>query len=207
VVAQGCRPISPWRTVTRSRGNVVLEIDGAPAFQAFAEVAREPLASDLGRAARSIMVALPAGGGGGTGTGGGETPYVVRGIAGFEPERGWLGLGQPVAEGTQLRFVLREAAGAREALTAACEQLARELAGRRPLFGLYFDCAGRGQGLFGLPGHDLAFIVRALGELPLIGVFGAAELGPAAVAPGLPPTAAALHLFSGVLVVFTAEGS
>ena len=222
VVAQGCRPISPWRTVTRSRGNVILELDGAPAFRAFAEVARGPLGDDLPRAARSIMVGLPAEEGarsagmralpahGASASAPAlaedaarvaERPYVVRGIAGFEPERGWLGLGQPIAEGTPLRFVLREPAGARAALSAALERLHAELAGRRPVLGLYFDCAGRGEGLFGLAGHDVAYIARSLGQLPLIGIFGAAEIGPSA-AEVLAP---ALHLFSGVLLVLSVE--
>jgi small ligand-binding sensory domain FIST len=52
------------------------------------------------------------------------------------------------------------------------------LNGRRPVFGCYFNCAGRGRGLYGEPDHDVTMIRKALGEFPLAGFFGNGELAP-----------------------------
>ena len=58
-------------------------------------------------------------------------------------------------------------------------QLAR-LEGKMPGVGLYFNCCARGNGLYGVPGIDTAYIKHVLGEVPIIGLFGNYELGPMA---------------------------
>ena len=56
----------------------------------------------------------------------------------------------------------------------------RSIDGRRPLAGRYFNCAGRGRGLYGDPDPDVTAIREALGEFPLAGFFGNGELAPVA---------------------------
>jgi small ligand-binding sensory domain FIST len=182
-VAQGCRPIGAPLTVTASRGNVVATLDGRSAFDAFAERAR-PLLADLRLAAQTVFMALPAGDG-----------YVIRGLLGFEPDRGLLALSEPVPEGTRVQFALRESYAGRENLCEMVARLKDRLGARRPRFGLYFNCAGRGRALYGVEDHDIAYIQGSLGEFPLVGFFGGGELGPAARGR------TRLHLFSGVLAV------
>jgi small ligand-binding sensory domain FIST len=63
-----------------------------------------------------------------------------------------------------------------------------------PRLGFYFNCAGRGRGLFGIEDHDTAYIHAHLGEFPLVGFFGGGEIGPGRAA-------ARMHLFSGVLAL------
>ncbi len=186
-VAQGCKPIGAALTVTEARGNVIAELDGRPAFAAFAEVAR-PLLSDLPRAAQTLFLAIP------DGNGDVEDAYVVRGILQFEPEAGLLAVSEPIAEGTRIRFALREAYAARENLRKMIERMAGELAGKPPRLGVYFNCAGRGKALFGVDDHDVSFIQGALGAFPLVGMFGGGELAPGRAAPRL-------QLFSGVLAL------
>jgi small ligand-binding sensory domain FIST len=106
-----------------------------------------------------------------------------------------LAISEPVREGQALTFLVREAQGARRDLEAMLAEVQEELAGARPAFGLYFNCAGRGSGLYGVADHDVAFIQRTLGEFPLLGFFSAAEIAPLSPAP-------AVEMYSGVLVVF-----
>src|SRR5262249_3764559 len=102
-VTQACRPVGPVHTVSRASGRVVAEIDGRRAFDVFAERAR-PLLDDLGRAAQSVLLAVP------------DDPedrdveegYVVRGILRFDPDRGLLALSSPLVEGMRLRFAVRD---------------------------------------------------------------------------------------------------
>ncbi len=161
----------------------------ASAFSVFAERAR-PLLSDLQRAADYVCAAARR-----------SRPdteiedgYVVRGILQFDLERGWLALSDPVAEGTRLRFAVRDAYAAHLDLRRMLSGVAKKLAGRPPRLGFYLTSAGRGIALHGFGGHDVALIQGALGPFPLAGATGGGEIGPAR-------HASRLHLFSGVLAV------
>lgn len=68
-----------------------------------------------------------------------------------------------------------------------------------PAFGLYFNCCGRGRGLYGQPGVDTALLRAYLGAVPVAGLFTGLELAPVA---GLNR----LQLFSGVLALVRPAG-
>ncbi|MBI2211351.1 MAG: FIST C-terminal domain-containing protein, partial [Deltaproteobacteria bacterium] len=91
---------------------------------------------------------------------------------------GILALAEEVFEGEGMVFTLRDAQRAREDLTQMLERQVKRLGGKRPQFGLYFNCCARGTSLYGIPGIDTAYIRQALGDFPLIGFFGNFELGP-----------------------------
>jgi len=63
-------------------------------------------------------------------------------------------------------------------------------------FGLYFDCASRGSGLYNIPGHDAAYIRQYLGPVPVAGFFTGFEIGPLADATGLLQYSGVLALIS-----------
>src|SRR3990172_3627896 len=48
----------------------------------------------------------------------------------------------------------------------------------RPRFGSYFNCLGRGVGLYGDASHDITLIREFFGDLPIVGFFGNGELAP-----------------------------
>ena len=173
----------------RASGRVVAEIDGRRAFDVFAERAR-PLLDDLGRAAQSVLLAVPDD----PEDGDVEDGYVVRGILRFDPDRGLLALSSPLVEGMRIRFAVRDAYAAREDLRRVVGDIERRLEGRRPRYGFYFTGAGRGRALYGVEDHDVAYLRSTLGEFPLLGAFTGGEIGPAALRPRL-------HLFAGVLAV------
>ena len=58
-VTQACRPITELLRVTRTQGHWILGLDGRPALDVYREVAREPLPTDLRRAAAFLLVAIP----------------------------------------------------------------------------------------------------------------------------------------------------
>jgi small ligand-binding sensory domain FIST len=189
-VAQGCAPVGAAHVVTRAQGNVVAELDGRPAFEAFAQVAR-PFLDDLPRASQSVFLAVPADP---------EQPdgaFVVRGLLRFDPERGLLATSEPLVQGSRVRFALRSSVAARDDLHRMVDDVKARLAGRRPRLGLYFECAGRGASLQRMKNLDTSLIQGALGPFPLFGMFGGGELGPSSTAAG----GARLHLFAGVLAV------
>jgi small ligand-binding sensory domain FIST len=174
-ITQGCQPITAPMVITKAERNLILEIDHRPAVEAFLKVLKGPLAEDLRRALMFVFVGLPA-----TANQNHIAPgeYLVRNIVGLDPSKGILGVAEQVREGQQMIFTMRDGQRAREDLNQMLQRQAQKLNGKKPAFGLYFNCCARGNSLYGMPGIDTAYIRQALGDFPLLGLFGGYELAP-----------------------------
>ncbi len=188
---QACQPIGPAHTITRAYQNLILELDGRAAFEVFAETVREPLLEDLGRAATFVFVGLPLDPQGQSLDRG---HYLVRSLMGFDPKQGVLAVAERVRPGQKMVFTLREGSRSREDLKRTLEGQSRIWQKQKPAFGLYFNCLGRGQGLYGFPDMDVSYIKQYLGEIPLVGFFTGCEIAPV-------EEQTRLHQYSGVLVL------
>jgi small ligand-binding sensory domain FIST len=190
-IAQACQPIGPVHTVTKSHQNLILELDGQPAFEVFSAIVRQPLIEDLRRAAAFVFVGLPVDS---------ERQriargeYVVRNIVGFDPRQGVVAVADDIHQGQKMVFTLRDGSVSRDDLKTTLEAQAQAWGDQRPGFGLYFNCLGRGRGLYGLPDLDTAYIKQYLGDIPLIGFFSGCEIAPI-------QRQHSLHQYSGVLVL------
>ena len=191
-VAQGCMPIGEPYVVTRADGNAIEQIAGRPALEVLGDAIRAlPRGEErIRRAGVFAGLAMdPA-----------KSPlergdFLVRNLVGLEQASGAVVVAERVRVGQTVQFQIRDAEASREDLTATLETLARRLGGRRPAFGAYFDCAGRGQGLFGVDDHDVTLIRKHLGEFPLVGFFGNGEFAPVG-------RRNFFHNYTGALVVF-----
>ena len=192
-ITQGCQPITDPMVITKADGNLILEIDDRPALEVFAKLLKGPLAQDLRRALMFIFVGLPAGPDQDAIVAG---QYLVRNIIGLDPAKGILGIAEQVREGQSMIFTLRDGQRAREDLTQMLQRQSQKLDGKNPAFGLYFNCCARGSSLYGMPGIDTAYIRQALGDFPLLGMFGGYELAPLG-------TKNHLFAYTGVLTLIT----
>ena len=174
-ITQGCQPITEPMVITRAEGNFILEIDHRPAFESLAAILKGPLLTDLRRALAFVFIGLPADPRHNSIAAG---RYLVRNIVGLDPEKGILAVAEEVFEGEQMVFTLRDPQRAREDLKQMLGRQSKNLAGKRPRLGLYFNCCARGTSLYGIPGIDTAYIRQTLGDFPLIGFFGNFELAP-----------------------------
>ena len=174
-ITQGCQPITEPMVITKAERNLIHEIDGRPASEVFARLLKGPLAEDLRRALMVLFVGLPADRQENSVAPG---KYLVRNIIGLDPEKGIVGVAESVSEGEALIFTMRDGQRAREDLNQMLRRHAEKLQGRKPGFGIYFNCCARGGSLYGSPGIDSAYIRQALGDFPLIGMFGGYELAP-----------------------------
>ena len=193
-VAQGCTPIGEPYVITRANGNVVLEIGSRPALT----VLRDAVTSTPGGPERAQRAGIFAG----LAVDPAKSPlergdFLVRNLVGADQSSGAIAVGDAVRVGQTIQFQLRDADASREDLELTLAGVAHELDGRRPAFGCYFDCAGRGQGLYGVPDHDVTLIKKHLGAFPLAGFFGNGELAPVG-------RRNFFHTYTGVLVVFPA---
>jgi small ligand-binding sensory domain FIST len=191
-VAQGCEPIGEPYVITRGDENVVREIAGRPALVVL-KSALESLGSDEARwASVDVFAGLainPA-----------KSPlergdFLVRALVGADQKSGAIVLAEHIRVGQTIQFQLRDAGAASRDLADTLGGVRAALAGRRPAFGVYFNCAGRGQGLFGERDHDVGLIRAELGAFPLVGFFGNGEFAPVGGRNFF-------HTYTGVLVVF-----
>lgn len=188
-VSQGCRPIGRPLVVTRSQGNVVLGLAGRPPLEILRATLEEHAKS--GGKGGQVMVGLamdsaksPLGRG----------DFVVRNFAAVQSEQGeFLALGSPVRTGQTLVFHMLDRTGAVEDAKAMVSGLREKLPGS-PAFGLYFNCRGRGRGLYGETDHDVLEIRAGLGGFPIAGFFGNGEFAPVGGKNWM-------HNYTGVLVV------
>ncbi len=197
-----CRLLMPLKVISKTRGSMVLEIEGAPALDVLSSVAdnledqplvfvalaapptQDPLHVDPAFERRSERQQ--------------ERPEVlIRAVQGVDPVRRGLVVSDEVRPGMRLAFAVRDAKAAREDLQTAVRELLREANGAAPRFGIYLNCAGRGSGLYGQKDVDLKILKARLGELPLAGMQSSFEVSEVGGKP-------ALQLYTGVLGVFTA---
>ena len=190
-----CGLIGTAHRVTAARDNIMIELDGRPAYEVFAEAAG-PLADDLRRALAYVFVAIPVYENAATIERG---QFVVRNIVGASEEHGVIAVAFQPQVGDTLGFVLRDAERSRQDLKATLDDVNDRLH-EPPAFGLYFNCVSRGAGLYNIPGHDSAYIRRALGPVPIAGFFTGFEIGPLA-------EQTSLLQYSGVLALISAKKS
>jgi small ligand-binding sensory domain FIST len=170
VVSQGCRPFGQPLVVTRSEGNVILELAGTPALERLVAQAQGSLTEDevallemgglqLGRVIDEHRESF------------GRGDFLLRGVLGADRRTGALAVGDVMPVGTTVQFHLRDA-------RTADEDLHVLLKGHRAEGALVFTCNGRGSRLFDEPHHDARVLSDMLGAVPLAGFFAAGEIGP-----------------------------
>lgn len=176
VVAQGCRPIGDLMSVTGCRGNLLNELDGRPVFEVLQEIF-DGLGEDereLARSALFIGVLMdefreeP-----------GPGDFLIRNLIGVDSRHGAIAVGENLQEGMRLRFHLRDAEASAEDLHAILTNYGKAAGDPEAISGaLLFSCLGRGEGLYGAPGHDTHVFHEHLGEVPVGGFFCNGEIGP-----------------------------
>ena len=175
VVSQGCQPIGEPLTITKVQNDLVYAVGGRPAYDVLVEAVEGLPEAEKAEARGNIMAGLAA------------SEYVedfrrgdflVRNIIGGDPQSGALRLGAVPRVGQTLQFQIRERDAADEDMRQRCAAAADHWGA--PAAALLFACAGRGQGLFGVPNHDAGLMADAFGPVPLAGFFCSGEFGPVA---------------------------
>src|SRR5215510_1445673 len=175
LVAQGCRPVGDPYTITRAEANMIFELGGRPPLARLRELAAALPDRDRELLARGVQLGLvideyrseP-----------GQGDFLIRGLAGADPDSGAIAVGDEVEVGQTVQFHVRDADSADEDLRRTLERESAALAGRRAAGALLFTCNGRGSRLFPEPDHDAGLMAKMLGEIPVAGFFCAGELGP-----------------------------
>lgn len=199
----GCEPIGALRTITRSEGTRIYEIDHQPVFKVLEEYMPGIRPIDLEESLIGLSFGIPA-------------PEYIRAhdpttdlvIARFtapndNPEAGHLATFIEIPQGTPLWITRRD----REKIMRGAERimtsLKQRLGEKEPEFVLQFDCAGRGKRVFREDEKKelLQVFQRPFSaEVPWIGFYTYGEIAPAAGHN-------CFHNYSAVVLTVCANGS
>jgi len=181
-----CRLIAEPQEVTEAEGSLLLRIGGRTALEALSSVAPQAPRG----AVVVLAVEVPA-------SEGRKRQLIVRGIRGVHEPRAGLVVSEDVLPGTRVAFAVIDARAARVDLETCLREVSRDTRGWVPLVGVYVDCAGRGEGLYGEKDVDVAAIRARWPGLPVAGIKTAFEVGPGRVG-------STAHLYSAVMALFHA---
>jgi small ligand-binding sensory domain FIST len=167
-LTQGCSPVGPKRTVTGCQRNVLITLDGKPAFDVFIEDIGEKLAADLHRIGGQIFAGISVPG---SDTG----DYLARNLVGIDTQSKLIAIGDYLRKGDGLMFCKRDGKTARDDMVRMLESIQQGLYSR-PKGGVYYSCLGRGEALFGKGQGELKMIQDVFGNIPLVGFFCNGEI-------------------------------
>jgi hypothetical protein len=172
----GYIPIGGERTVTRSQGNVIYEMDRKPVLEVLQEYLPDrALAEDWRRYAISCVLCLRAP------SYMKDEEYVVRTILSLDTTDGSAIVQTEVPEGTSIWMTSRDQEKLTAGLDRMAEQIKKELGGNQPKLVLHFDCVSRGKLMF-RDQEKLQLLRRfrqTVGpEAPWAGFYTFGEIGP-----------------------------
>lgn len=167
-LTQGCVPIGTRHKVTSYQRNVIVTLNGRPAFEVLKEDVGDELAHDLGRLGGQIFAGLPVPD---SDTG----DYVVRNLVGIDPSSNLVAIGEMLHPESSVMFCRRDRETAREDMARMLSSIKEGLYAR-PRGAIYYSCLGRGSALFGENSSELKMIREALGDVPLVGFFCNGEI-------------------------------
>jgi hypothetical protein len=169
-------PISGERKVTRSKGNVIYELDGKPALEVLQEYLPDPaLAENWGRYILTCALCFRAA------NYMKDEEYTYRTIPSVNQADGSISVQTEISEGTSLWFSIRDKERVTAGLDRMAEQIKQELRGNQPTLVLHFDCTARGKAMFRNEEklRNLNQFRKAVGpEVPWAGFYTAGEIGP-----------------------------
>ena len=174
-VAQGCQPIGKPREVTKADGRVIFELDGEPALENFKNVLKLLTQDDIRRSGGTVFIGIAMDD---TNTTPRRGDFLIRNLIGINEEHAAIAISEEVKDGQLVQFHLRNPLAAAEEIRAIIAQLVEKTEQHPPDFGLYFNCLGRGKGLYGAANHDISVIQEQFPGLPVIGFFGNSEFAP-----------------------------
>jgi hypothetical protein len=171
-------PIGGERKVTRSKGNVIHEIDGIPAVEVLKEYLPEgALADDRNWMdyANSLALCFRAP------SYMKDEDYVVRGVPAVKMADGSILAQTEVQEGTSIWFSSRDKEKVATGLDRMAAQIKEQLEGEKPKLIFQFECATRGKDMF-REQEKLQFLRhfrRSVDpDVPWAGYYCAGEIGP-----------------------------
>jgi small ligand-binding sensory domain FIST len=170
MMVNNLRPMSTYREITSVDGPAVLRIDGRPAL----EVIEDLVGPDLRWENYPLTVTLGVNKGDKFGDFR-EEEYASYLCIAVDRERRALVMSDTYLQpGMQCQLMRRQIDFAE--IRKRADALVESVRDRRPFFAMYVDCAGRASAYVGTDREDAEEIQKAVGPLPLLGVYSGSEI-------------------------------
>ncbi|MDT0304541.1 FIST signal transduction protein [Streptomonospora wellingtoniae] len=176
MVSQGCRPIGRAMAVTKSEGNLILELAGDSAYERLEGLVNSLPEEEQELAANGLHIGIAMDEYADSHERG---DFLVRSVVGADPESGSLTIGDMIEVGQTVRFQVRDYDSAASDLVERLQAFNDELEGRASA-ALLFSCNSRGASMFPTSDHDVRLVQQNLGIESVGGFFAAGEIGPVA---------------------------
>ena len=183
-LSQGCSPISETLTITKSQRNIILELDGKPAFDVLLDVTGKEFLDNLQKMGGTIFVAFPI-------LGSDKGDYTVRNLVGLDPQNKVIAISENISDGDKLLFCRRDKESAVKDMYRMSEDLKRRIGEKQIRGGVYISCAARGPNQFSGSAREVDIIKETLGDFPLAGFYANGEI-----------SRDEIYAYTGVLAVF-----
>ena len=177
-VSHGLVPIGGERKVTRSKGNIIYEIDGKPALEVLKEyLPEDALTDDRDWIRYAISLALSF-----------KAPsyikdeeYVVLGVPAVRMADGSISVQTEIKEGTSVWLSSRDKEKITTGFDRMAQQIKDQLGGEKPKLVFQFECLTRGKSMF-REQEKLQILKRfrqSVGpDVPWAGFYTIGEIGP-----------------------------
>ena len=179
-VTHGAVPLGMEATITRARGNIIYEIDGCPAYQAWRDlVSAQDDFSTEDTAQWAIGIRLPET------LQGDYEGCVTRSLFKMDRASGSIYLQSEIPEGTRVVFHRRTFEAVMKRATRMGERLGQRIGDRPPHFALSFECGARSSPFLGNQ-HALDELcsvqaaVETAAGIPWLGMYAWGEIAPLA---------------------------
>ena len=172
VIMHGCKPGTGYYTVTKADGQTILEINNEPALDFIEKTLKFSISPD------NFPFFLIFGvNKGGKWDDFDEESYASRLCLAVDKERKGITMFEPdMVAGTEFQIMYRSLH--LNYMPPRIEALFERLNGRRPVFALFIDCAGRAAGHAGKDLEDAVVVQKTVaGRAPLMGVYTGVEIG------------------------------
>jgi hypothetical protein len=169
----GCSVLGEKKTITRSLGNVIQEIDGQPAYEVLREFMSEDEENDWGKTSVNLNMGFKSDEG--------DDEMYVRWMPSVDKDSGAITLPTEVSDGIPIWLMRRDSDRIKNGVSRIGKEIKGQLAGKKPKFVLHFDCAGRGKVIFrDQEKQDMLHeLQKQVGEdVPWLGFSTYGEIGP-----------------------------
>ena len=180
IVSQGCRPIGHPLVVTRAEKNIVFELGGKPPIEVLQELLPQLTARDQQLARKALFIGRVINE---YQENFGRGDFLIRNLIGTDPQSGALAVGDWMRTGQTVQFQVRDGNTADEDLRHLLSAEKQDFEATPPKAAVLFSCLGRGEGMYGVPNHDVGELQQVLGPLPVAGFFCNGEIGPVGERP------------------------
>ena len=176
-VNHGCVPIGTKHMITRSKGNIIYEVDGIPVLELLKDYMEGDLKASWNKVSLNLSLGFPAP----QEIRGDYGKLIVRYMMGKSDEEGYVTIQSDVQDGTELWIVRRDKELIKQGLLLVSEEIRNTAGSRKPKFVMQFECMGRGKVVFREQEKAdlIGSLQNALGaDVPWLGFYTYGEIGP-----------------------------